>query len=67
MCKCNNDGCKVREARGLVAFCEMSAPAAAPVVGYATYAAAVAANPGRRIRSVGQFFNGSPRRFVVAG
>ena len=24
MCKCGNQGCKVREARGLVPFCQMA-------------------------------------------
>jgi hypothetical protein len=45
MCKCGNQGCAVREARGLVPFCQMSAPAPRAKPGFDTMEACKAAHP----------------------
>jgi hypothetical protein len=65
MCKCGNQGCKVREARGLVPFCEMPRPESRPLPGFASYEEAAKQANGRRIRSCGGILKGSAPRFVL--
>lgn len=65
MCKCGNQGCKVREARGLVAFCQMPAPESRSLPGFASFEEAAKHANGRRIRSCGGILKGSAPRFVL--
>jgi hypothetical protein len=64
-CKCGNQACAVRLSRGLKTFCEIEPSVKATPNWYPTYSAAVAANPGRRIRCVGSILAGSPKRFIA--
>lgn len=72
MCKCGSQGCGVREARGLVPFCQLtgsSKPAAKP--GFDTMEACKAAHPGRGavLRCISTLHSGGPRtrRWFPAG
>lgn len=64
-CTCNNKACEVRMARGLVAFCQVPAPAPAPRAGFDTYQEAAQHANGRRIRSVGGILKGCTARFIL--
>lgn len=63
MCKCGNEGCAVREARGLKPFCQMtsSGPCAEP--GFDSKEACKAAHPahGAVLRPVSSLHSGGPR------
>jgi len=63
-CNCGSKGCAVRSVRGLVPFCRMEAPKAAPDGLFSTYAQAVAASPeGKARHAGGGGLTGSPRKF----
>jgi hypothetical protein len=65
MCKCGNQGCAVREARGLKPFCQMTAADASrrTVPGFDTMEACKAAHPahGAVFRSISSLHSGGPR------
>jgi len=66
-CTCGNQACAVRVAWGLRPFCQIPA-SNAKREGFGSYSeAAAACKPGQRVKSLGQYLNGGPRRFIVVG
>lgn len=63
MCKCGNQACAVREARGLEPFCQMPAPAPRAKPGFDTMEACKASFPaqGAVLRAMNSLHHGGSR------
>lgn len=63
MCKCGNQGCAVREARGMVPFCQMTGGSPSVVPGFDTMEACKTAHPGQGavLRCMNTLHSGGPR------